>query len=131
MGVYVVITPDAFLPRFLESGTGGFFKGTDPNVAISVLKSHWVEGVRVLNIGKAGGISSKSSLRKRIRQYLKFGQGKAIGHRGGRHIWQLEGSASLLIAWKTTTREPRDVERELISAFRVRHGRRPFANLID
>ncbi|MEV5033964.1 hypothetical protein MRBLMC3_003217 [Sphingobium sp. LMC3-1-1.1] len=131
MGVYLVVTPDGFDPQYVERGTGGFFKGRDPNVSAAILSTAWVKGARVINIGKAGGASSSSTLRKRLRQYIRFGQGQAVGHWGGRYIWQLHGCHSLLICWKATEVEPRDVERDLIATFRKKFGARPFANLQD
>lgn len=131
MGVYLVVTPDGFAPQYAERGTGGFFKGRDPNVSAAILSAEWVKDARVVNIGKAGGASSASTLRKRLRQYIRFGHGQAVGHWGGRYIWQLHGCHSLLICWKATEAEPRDVERELIAAFRGKFGVRPFANLQD
>lgn len=106
MGVYLVVTPDGFDPQYVERGTGGFFKGRDPNVSAAILSTAWVKGARVINIGKAGGASSSSTLRKRLRQYIRFGQGQAVGHWGGRYIWQLHGCHSLLICWKATEVEP-------------------------
>lgn len=131
MGVYLVVTPGGFEPEYVARGAGGFYKGRDPNVPISALSGSWVPGARVINIGKAGGASNASTLRKRLRQYIRFGQGKAASHSGGRYIWQLHGCHSLLICWKTTEAEPRDVERELIAAFCGKFGVRPFANLQD
>jgi hypothetical protein len=129
MGVYLVVTPDGFDPQYVERGTGGFFKCRDPNVSAAILNAAWVQDARVLNIGKAGGVSSTSTLRKRLRQYIRFGHGHAVGHWGGRYIWQLHGCHSLLICWKATDAEPRDVECNLIATFREKFGARPFANL--
>ncbi|MFC4595084.1 hypothetical protein [Sphingobium tyrosinilyticum] len=128
-GVYLVIAPDDFVTEYLEAGSGGWFKGRDPNVALTVLTNAWIQGARVINIGKAGGPTSSSTLRKRLRQYMCFGQGQAIGHWGGRYIWQLRAASTLLIAWKITESDPRQVERELIAAFQKQYGARPFANL--
>ena len=43
-GVYAVLYTKETEPEFLQRGTGGFFKGEDPNVPISTLKAKWVEG---------------------------------------------------------------------------------------
>ena len=79
-GVYMVVYQGNGMPEFLENGTGGFFKAKNPNVPVSELKSNWVGGTCVVYIGKA------TTLSKRISQYLKFGNGKSIGHWGGRLI---------------------------------------------
>lgn len=132
MGVYVVLRESEAVPHFLPKGTGGFFKG-DPNVPIAELEAHWVKGAEVVYIGKAGGFGISATLQKRLRLYLRFGQGRAVGHRGGRYIWQLSDSQKLVVCWRTLTDEdPRDVERKMIADFKAAHdGKRPFANLID
>lgn len=132
-GIYVVIRESNNNPTFLIQGTGGFFKGSDPNVSIDVLKNEWVEDTDIIYIGKAGGAGSKATLFSRIGQYLKFGQGKNIGHKGGRYIWQLSDSRSLIICWKVLNNEdPKNVEYDMIQNFKQNHqGKRPFANLKD
>lgn len=44
---------------------------------------------------------------------MSFGQGKPVGHWGGRLIWQLEDVKDLIVCWKVLEKEePRDVEKE-------------------
>lgn len=129
-GVYLVLRPDASSPRFLHPGVGGFFKGQNPNVNEEVLTANVVRDTLVVYIGKAGSPSGKATLQSRLRQYLKFGQGKNIGHWGGRFIWQLEDHADLIFCWKPTSDDvPREVEKQLLQAFRAQYGEAPFANL--
>lgn len=128
-GIYLVLTPEDFSVHFVDVGSGGFFKGKDPNQNVDRLISNWVDGTRVIYIGQAGGGGSASTLRKRLRQYMRFGRGDCVGHWGGRFIWQLANADTLLVCWKPTADDPRDVERELISAFSDKFGRFPFANL--
>ena len=54
------------MPNFLPVGTGGLFKGEDPNVSIAELQNNWVEGTPVVYIGKA------TSIKKRLSQYSAF-----------------------------------------------------------
>lgn len=133
MGVYLVLRVSQQPHEFLERSRGGHFKGQDPTVAVQVLHNNWIDGSLVLNIGKAGGPGSSATLRSRLKQYLDFGSGKPVGHRGGRLIWQLKDSADLVIAWKAIDSGiPREVEREYIRVFKEANGgRRPFANLQD
>lgn len=106
-------------PIFLEKGSGGYFKGTDPNVAIEILQEKWVYNTPVLYIGKAVGEGKEAILRSRILQYLKFEQGKPVGHKGERYIGQLSDAEGLLFCWKPLpTDEPEDVESILISEFK-------------
>jgi hypothetical protein len=124
-GVYLVLRPDATPPEFLAIGTGGHFKGKDPNVTVDKLQKKWVENALVLYVG----ISSKRTLRSRWKERIKFGQGQAVGARGGRYIWQLRNSSDLVVCWKETG-EPERAETELLSQFRNLYGGQlPFANL--
>ena len=63
-------------------------------------------------------------------QYLKFGQGKNIGHYGGRLIWQLKNHLDLIFCWlPMTDTEPRELEKKILADFIQQYGQRPFANL--
>ncbi|MBQ0085808.1 MAG: hypothetical protein KBS65_06175 [Prevotella sp.] len=132
-GVYAIIRLSNDKPHFLKVGTGGHFKGKDPNVPITELENNWVCDTDIVYIGKAGSIKGSATLHSRLNQYMKFGQGKNIGHKGGRYIWQLADSKLLLVCWLTTPDEdPEDVEKNLIQDFKLAHcGNRPFANLRD
>ena len=129
-GVYLVLRDLESCPEFLDVGTGGHFEGKDPNAPIPELKAKWVQGAVIVYVGQAGS-NSKGTLRKRIGQLIRFGQGKPVGHRGGRYIWQLRGAERLLVCWMNVADEdPRKVELELIEAFKSAYsGRLPFANL--
>ena len=74
-GVYMVVYTDKSSPEFLLQGTGGFFKGKDPNVPIAELKTNWIENTCVIYIGQ-----TKTTIRKRVKDYLKFGCGQKVGH---------------------------------------------------
>ena len=133
MGVYVILRESNSEPIFMEEGTGGFFKGKNPNVSLSELRSNWVDGTSIVYIGKAGGMGSSATLNKRLGQYLRFGQGAIVGHWGGRYIWQLKDSRDLVVCWKIlSSEEPREMEQKMIEEFKSKHSRmRPFANLSD
>lgn len=123
-GVYIVVRENDNAPEFLAEGTGGFFKGKNPNVSIDELEANYVADSKVVYIGKA------TSLRKRVGQLLRFGAGSAIGHWGGRYLWQLADAGNLLIAWKHTPEcDPRDEEVRMLMDYELLHGRLPFANL--
>ena len=133
-GVYMVVRVSDEEPEFVEIGSGGHFKKRNPNVPIADLNANWVDGTCVVYIGKAGGSNSSATLQSRIGQYLQFGLGKAVGHWGGRYVWQLKDASKLLFCWKefAVDKEPKEVETELIREFRGQYGdRRPFANLKD
>ncbi|MBQ8421323.1 MAG: hypothetical protein IJX11_03585 [Bacteroidales bacterium] len=126
-GVYMVVRQTAAAPVFLEVGTGGYFKKRNPNVPVGKLAANWVDETCIIYIGKA------TSLYKRLGQYLQFGQGKPVGHWGGRMIWQLADAEDLMFCWKELTgdSDPEYEETALIADFKCQYmGRRPFANLV-
>lgn len=127
-GVYLILRSGAALPKFLDASIGGHFKGNNPTVAARTLESRWLENTPVLYIGKAG--PRTATLRSRLWQYLRFGQGQRVGHWGGRYIWQLRESCDLLVCWKITALDsPRMIEKALMNEFKQAHGKLPFANL--
>lgn len=129
-GVYLIINPTSEKVEFINPGVGGFFKGKDPNVSISELKSNHVENSQVVYIGKAGSPTGTATLNSRLGQYLRFGETKNVGHWGGRLIWQLQNYSDLIVCWKSTLKEnPRDVEKQLLNEYIKQFGVRPFANL--
>ena len=116
-GVYLILNPER-QKDFLPAGTGGFFKGKNPNISIEQLKSNWVDDTIVVYIGKAGSEGGSATLKSRLKQYFGFGQGKNIGHYGGRLIWQLKNSKDLIVCWKPlTTEDPRTFESNLLQLF--------------
>jgi hypothetical protein len=130
MGVYFVINHN-LEPLFLMQSIGGHFKGKNPTVDIPVLKNNWIESPSVIYIGKAGGLNSNANLKKRLKQYLRFGQGYPVGHWGGRFIWQLSNSKKLIIAWKELHEiDPRIEEKKLLTQFEKKYNKLPFANLV-
>jgi hypothetical protein len=131
-GIYMILYNDNNTPEFLITGTGGHFKGKNPNISMQALKHNWIEDTKVVYIGKAGGDDSKATLWSRLTQYFRFGQGKNVGHWGGRLIWQIKNSKELLVCWKPLPNaDPRDAEAELIQKFVTVYRKRPFANLAN
>lgn len=130
-GVYMVIYDSEAKPSFLPIGSGGHFQGKEPNVPVGILQAKWVDQTKVIYIGKAGNVTGSATLRSRLRQYLRFGQGQNVGHWGGRYIWQLEKNRELMICWKVLPNEdPRKEEKRLICDFMQQYDKQlPFANL--
>jgi hypothetical protein len=132
IGVYIMLRSDQDPPVFLKQSTGGRFKGRDPNVSAEDLEANWVHNSPIVYIGKAGAPGKSATLRSRLKQYLDFGAGRAVGHWGGRFLWHLPSSDNLTVCWKRTPDEvPRAVEQRMISDFVSAYGSRPFANLRD
>lgn len=127
-GVYFVVRPSDGPPKFLPSNPGGRFKGKNPTVSVDDLRARWVPKSQVVYIGKAGGGDSNATLRSRLSQYMRFGQGEPVGHWGGRLIWQLDGHRNLLVCWKVEA-DARRVESLFLERFMSSYGALPFANL--
>jgi hypothetical protein len=123
-GIYVVLRTSPAAPRFRSSSVGGHFKGYDPTVPVRDFAEKWVPGAILVYVGRA-----ETSLRTRIRQLVRFGEGRPVGHRGGRYLWQLLDSDDLVIAWRACER-PSQAEAEMIEEFEHVYGRLPFANLV-
>lgn len=134
-GAYVVVRSSPADPVFIHPSPAGWFKGQDPSVSVERLEREWVPGAHVVYIGKADFRRRRKpteALRERLGEFARFGAGEAVGHRGGRLIWQLADSDELLVAWQETTwgEKARDYEKRLLHRFAQLHGeRRPFANL--
>ncbi|NYF09821.1 hypothetical protein HDC94_000977 [Leifsonia sp. AK011] len=127
-GVYLVLRP-ALPPIFLPLSPAGRFKAREPSVSTDRLEREWLHATEVIYIGKASARKTRADgLRKRLDEYRRFGAGEPVGHWGGRLIWQLADSRSLLVAWKESD-SPHELESQLIADFVQDHGRLPFANL--
>jgi hypothetical protein len=129
-GIYVVLRPNLSAPEFLPRSPAGHFQGRDPSVPLDALADAWVDEAVLLYVGKATtGKSGRRGLRKRLDEYRRHGAGEAVGHWGGRFIWQLADSDSLLVGWlPTPDRDPGEPEAQLITEFIGLYGKRPFAN---
>lgn len=130
-GIFAVLAPEGFQPRFLRKSSAGVFKKKDPSLREPVLAVEWVDGAAVLYIGKAGpGSKGNRGLRRQIQEFLDFGQGKPPGHWDGRLIWQLAEAGDLVIAWKELPVEYlNQTAANYHSAFIEEYGKLPFANL--
>jgi hypothetical protein len=121
-GVYAVVRTEEDVPRFLDRGGGGWFKGKDPTVPPEQLAREWVDGAQTLYLGKA------DSLRSRVGLLARFARGEPVFHWGGRLLWQVERCETLLVAWKVEEYFGA-LESDLIDEFIEAFGRLPFANL--
>jgi len=122
-GVYVVLYEIDQI-EFMNTSVGGHFKKRNPTVAIDVLKEKWVSGTSIVYIGKA------TSLSRRIRQLIRFGKGKPVGHWGGRYLWQLKGYDNAIIAWlEDDSKTPFQLEAVWMDSFFSEYGKWPYANI--
>lgn len=123
-GIYIVFSSNRKMPVFCDS-----FKefSIDPIPArdLNTLWRNWIEETSILYIGKA------TNLRNRLKAYIKWGRGKksALGHKGGRDIWQIQNVDDLLLAWRVEEKEnPEIIEKKMLDAFKERFKKYPFAN---
>lgn len=132
-GIFAVLKPEGFEPRFLAKSTAGVFKKKDPSLREAALAAEWIDDADVLYLGKAGpGSKGNRGLRRQIQEFVDFGKGKPPGHWDGRLIWQLADSQSLVIAWKELpAAEVNPAEAKYHADFRELYGRLPFANLVQ
>jgi hypothetical protein len=127
-GTYLITRTSNRNPDFLPKSPAGWFKRKDPSYSPEVVQANWIQGARVVYVGKAGG---KNGLKGRLCQLLDFGFGKPVGHRGGRLLWHLKDSGALLVRWRTCAAEGADrAETDAIRSFKaVYGGKRPYANM--
>lgn len=132
-GLFAVLKPAGYEPRFLAKSTAGVFKKKDPSLRQEALAAEWIEDADVLYLGKAGpGSKGNRGLRRQVQEFVDFGKGKPPGHWDGRLIWQLADPQSLVIAWKELPAvEVNLAEARYHADFRELYGRLPFANLVQ
>ena len=128
-GIYLIERDSDGVPEFLQKSTGGAFKKKDPSCLPEFVRDKWVQGARVVYVGKAAG---RKGLQRRLDDLVAFGYGKAVGHWGGRLLWHLPEREKLLVRWRTCSASEADpAETAAIAHFKaVYGGKRPFANLV-
>ena len=128
-GVYLVMCSTASRPAFLATSAGGWFKGKDPTVPVSVLEARWIKPAEVLYIGKANDRDERpqrpapadgATARLRLGQASRP-PGRPLSVAGP----ELD---AFLLAWRTTD-DPTAEENRLLAAFFEIYGAYPFANI--
>ena len=132
-GLFAILRPEGFEPRYLPKSTAGVFKKKNPSLAEAELAGEWVAEADILFIGKAGpGSNGNRGLRRQIQEFVDFGKGRPPGHWDGRLIWQLAGAGALLVAWKELpVEELNRAHADYHALFRGCYGRLPYANLVQ
>ena len=132
-GLFAILRPEGFEPRYLPKSTAGVFKKKNPSLAEAELAGEWVAEADILFIGKAGpGSNGNRGLRRQIQEFVDFGKGRPPGHWDGRLIWQLAGAGALLVAWKELpVEELNRAHVDYHARFRECYGRLPYANLVQ
>jgi hypothetical protein len=123
-GVYAVVYEAEAPVAWPSKSCGGWHKGRDPTVVPDQLMANWVSGSDIVYFGM-----TDRPLAKRINEFAKFGAGQAVGHYGGRLVWQLPEIRKLKVGWlERGDWVPRLMEGQLIAEFRRTYGKPPFAN---
>ena len=107
------------------SKSTGQAKHSDP-VPVKELETKWDKLIArgptdIVYIGKG------ESLRKRIRQLIRFGLGKTRNHGGGRRMWQIKQINHAKLS-SIACENPRSVEKFLLLQYKDIHGNYPLAN---
>lgn len=131
-GVYALVLPTLYEARFVNREAALKAGNVLRPWSLARLESKWVEGTRIAYIGIAGSRSPRP-LRKRLTDLLNHRAGRTSDngpHKGGEILWQLVETDSILLRAMATPGppSPRDVERQLLSAFVQMYGVLPFAN---
>lgn len=123
-GVYIIVRPNDFQERgiFNDCSSAGRFKGKDPTVSIDRLEKKWVNGAKILYIGK-----SEESVQKRMQQHNDFWNGKSVPGWGGRIIAQIRNFDNLEV-WYLSCDNPQKTESDLLNKFKQQYNKLPFAN---
>ena len=121
-GIYLVLRLENDEPEFLIENPAGHYNG-DPTEDIATLKNKWITNCPILYVGESADLNDRISL------LMKFSNGKAVRHWGGRYMWQIKGSENYLICWRLTERHE-EAKKEFIKSFQVQHNKKkPFANI--
>ncbi|BCK79386.1 hypothetical protein MM35RIKEN_15780 (plasmid) [Vescimonas fastidiosa] len=117
-----MLAPEKLPISFIEGSDNLRAKGYP--AAILEQKYGQCTGKTVLYIGKANG---RGGLRQRVLQYVKYGWGTAVNHKGGRAIWQVKDYPLLLLEYEVCENcEQR--EHELLADYKKENGTYPLAN---
>ncbi len=128
-GVYALLRETLEKPEFMARSNAAEYRGENPTRPIDELTERWVPGAQVLFFGRACGPGVRSLIKQRVKRYMRFGQGRVVGHWDGRFAWQLRDHSSLRIAWKTMENgDPAIYEVDLLRRFSQHYGTPPFAN---
>ncbi|HJX77699.1 hypothetical protein [Glutamicibacter sp.] len=132
-GLFVILRPADYTPKFLTKSTAGIFKKKDPSLPVADLSKRWVDSAQILYLGKAGpGSQGNRGLRIQLKEIIDFGAGKPPGHWDSRLLWQLGGVGKLMIAWKELPAEELNAALvEYQARFIKEHGQLPYANLVQ
>lgn len=126
-GIYIVIKSKEMKIEFSMDTTAiKEYKNKSMIYNIDLLNDKFEQSDKeILYIGKVGG--KRNNLKQRISQYVRYGYGEVNNHRGGRAIWQIADSKSLLLGFIECD-NPEKIEKELLEEYESKHKVLPIAN---
>ncbi len=126
-GIYKIYMPQNF-QIVITSETDAIkeYKGKTLLYSVQKLEDKW-EIIRSADRGGILYIGKADNLRKRITEFIKYGYGERVPHRGGRAIWQLKNNKKLLIEIEPCEK-PREKERQFLIEYYEKYNSYPYAN---
>lgn len=131
-GLYSISIPSRYRPGYIDKEKAKANGNVIRPWSTEKLKVKWVKDVDIVYYGLAGK-KSQRSLRSRLNDLLKHGNGKITDggpHQGGEILWQLMDYEEFLV-WILPTEgppTPRDMEHRILTEFNTLSGSLPFAN---
>lgn len=129
-GIYVLLREVEAAPVFLERSLAT--KRESFTVDAPLLEREWVPDAQVVYIGMATAGDRQDGIHRRLKQYRRTGDGRAVNHGGGVWIFQLADAMDLKVCWKAAPDADNgfivELEHALLADFVHRYGRLPFAN---
>ena len=97
-GVYVVLRRAGLTTCIPHPQPSGLVQRSEPTVPVGELEMAWPDSAHCVYVGKAGpGNTGKRGLRRRIKEFRQYGDGRQVAHQGGRRIWQLADADDFII----------------------------------
>jgi len=122
-GVYVVYHKNPSKIKF--NSHGGISNCKTLNVEILQRKWARLSSYNLSDIIYIG----RGNVRARVRSLIRFGLGKAVNHKGGEWLWQVDDYSNLKILISSCpTNKENAYEKFLLDTFKEQHGDWPLAN---
>lgn len=132
-GIYVLLRESSAAPVFLEQSLAT--KRESFTVDTSTLDDKWVPGAEAVYIGKATAGKKADGIHRRLKQYRRTGEGRAVNHSGGVWVFQLTDAMDLTVCWREVPGADDTfiaaLEHALLADFVERFGTLPFANHVS
>lgn len=124
-GIYVVFVESPKRLTF-SSQTGDAWHAA-PNAVANLEQKN--EGIQRTGPTDIVYIGKGVNVRKRVRQLVRFGVGRAANHTGGEWLWQISAIANARLLTQTCPRGKEiPFEKWLLETFKNQHGDWPLAN---